>query len=347
MADQAQKAGDNVIKIQAGGKAARHGDSIAEARELALDVFRANFFDLFGVAKDMARSRAEEVTEKFLKKLQDEHEIGLKQAQEPDFQHALFSIQKEYALYGDRALGELLVDLLVDRTKHPSRSVLQIVLNEALAVAPRLAPDQIAALSLIFLFKYTINRGIIDHRTLWEYLDRYIAPFAPFIGLKAAGFQHLEYSGCGTMGLGSVDLAEVFRRSYGGLFSEGFDNAKREAKRLSLAKSHAIFMPCLNDATRLQVRAMTEEVIRTECTRLGIKGDDVLKLVALHNETLMVPDEVREHVSKERDYMRSLFEVWKGSKMNRFTLSSVGIAIGHANVKKNLGEFTDLSIWIN
>ena len=48
-----------------------------------------------------------------------------------------------------------------------------------------------------------------------------------------------------------------------------------------------------------------------------------------------------------RPYMASMIDVWENSLMKNFTLTSVGIAIGHANVKKNLGEFTDLSIWIN
>jgi hypothetical protein len=45
--------------------------------------------------------------------------------------------------------------------------------------------------------------------------------------------------------------------------------------------------------------------------------------------------------------MDRVSEIWSGSSMKNFTLTSVGISIGHANIKKNLGEFTDLSIWIN
>ncbi len=347
MADQTQKAGDNSTNIQARSITVHQGVSVAEVRQLALDVFRANFFELAGEAKDIARRRAEEITEDFLKKLQEQHAAGLQQAQEPDFQHALFTAQKEYARCGDKALGDLLVDLLVDRTKQPSRSILQIVLNESLVVAPKLTPDQLAALSLIFLSKYTINHGIRNHQTLWEYLDRHVAPFAPLISPKAACYQHLEYSGCGTVGIGSVDLAEIFRRNYGGLFSKGFASSQREAKQLSIPESHSIFTLCLNDSSRLQVNGLTEDVIRSECARLGISVDDVSKLVALHNETLMTPDEVRQNVTKARDYMQGVFDVWKDSNMSHFTLTSVGISIGHANVKKNLGEFTDLSIWIN
>ena len=347
MSDQTQKAGHSSTNIQAGSITVHQGLSVTEVRQLALDVFRANFFDLAGDAKNIARQRAEEVTEAFLKQLQQQHAEGLRQAQEPDFQHALFTVQKEYARCGDKDLGDLLVDLLVDRTKHESRSILQIVLNESLSVAPKLTPDQLAALSLIFLFKYTVNHGIRNHQTLWDYLDRYIAPFADAITDKVACYQHLEYSGCGTVGLGTVDLAEVFKRQYGALFSKGFDEAQFQGKQLTVPLSHRIFLPCVNDSTRRQVNGINEEVIRSECKRLELSDDDTNKLVGLHNETLMNADEIKQKIIDARPYMSRVFEIWTTSSMSRFTLTSVGIAIGHANVKKNIGEFTDLSIWIN
>jgi hypothetical protein len=41
------------------------------------------------------------------------------------------------------------------------------------------------------------------------------------------------------------------------------------------------------------------------------------------------------------------FDTWDGSEMNQFTLTSVGIAIAHANIKRLVGEFANLSMWIN
>lgn len=53
----------------------------------------------------------------------------------------LFSAQKEHARIGDEDLGDLLVQLLVDRTKVRDRNLVQIALNESLEVAPKLTPD--------------------------------------------------------------------------------------------------------------------------------------------------------------------------------------------------------------
>jgi hypothetical protein len=197
------------------------------------------------------------------------------------------------------------------------------------------------------LFRYSILQGVANQQAFWEYLDRFVSPFAHLLSSKAPCYQHLEYSGCGTVGLGTVALAEVLRKNYGGLFSKGFETAQLTAKQLSIPDSHPLLTTCLNDISRRQVGALNEEVIQSEGVRLALFADDIPKLISLHKETMMNHAEVEECVVRARAYMRSVFDVWKSSGMSHFTLTSVGIAIGHANVKKNVGEFTDLSIWIN
>jgi len=348
MKDQTQKGGDNSTNIQAGGSVTVHqGLTISEARQIALDVFRENYLALAGEAADVARKRAEEITEKFLKKLQEQHADGVTQAKEPDFQHAIFTVQKEFARCGDTKLGDLLVDLLVDRTRHVSRSILQIVLNESLVVAPKLTEDQLAALSLIFLFRYTIQEGALSHDSFYDYLDRYVFPFSGLIHKKDACYQHLEYSGCGAVGVGSRKLIEIFLKNYAGLFSNGFDESQFQAKEISISLTHPIFVRCLNDNKKWQINAINEDDIKKISTEHQIGSGDVPKLLDLRKKSLMNSEQVKKLISNGRPYMENIFDVWNGSNMKRFTLTSVGIAIGHANVKKNLGEFTDLSIWIN
>jgi len=62
---------------------------------------------------------------------------------------------------------------------------------------------------------------------------------------------------------------------------------------------------------------------------------------------VMSQTEVKEKCTAIRSYMSGLFETWPGSLMTKFTLTSLGIAIGHANIKRLIGEFANLSIWIN
>lgn len=347
MSNQRQKAGDQSTNIQAASIVIHQGPSVAEVRELALDVFKSNFLVLSGIAKDLAGNRAEEITGKFLNQLQLRHPEGLSQSQNPDFQHALFTVQKEYARCGDKELGDLLVDLLVDRTKEPSRSILQIVLNEALAVASKLTHEHLVALSTVFLFRHTFLHGIRNHKDFWEYLDKHVAPLVPHLTPKIGCYQHLEYCGCGTGGLGSTNLAGIFYSTYGGLFSKGFDSAQVLAKQLEVADQSKIFTSCLNAPERQQVSAVNEGMIRSWAEKLKIGESDITKIVALYKESMMNQDEIKNFVVTNKEYMKRVFEVWDGSQMGHFTLTSVGIAIGHANLKKNLGEFTNLAIWVN
>jgi|SRR3990172_1082950 len=347
MSKQSQKSGDHSTNIQAQNVTITKGITVSEVRHIALDVFRSNFYSLAGEAADVARKRAEEITEHFLKQLQNQYSDGLRQAEQPDFQYALYTVQREYVRSGDKELGDLLVDILVDRTKHEDRSILQIVLNESLSVAPKLTTDQLAALSIIFIFRYTINRSLDSLVSLSSYLDLYVQPFVSLLTKKPACYQHLEYSGCGSIGIGSVDIAEPFRINYPGLFSGGFLVEGLAARGIAVSTESPLFMRCLHYSERLQVNAMNEQVLRDEASKLGIANIDTDKLVSLAKESLMNHEEVKQYLAQARPYMKTIIDVWENSPMKNFTLTSVGIAIGHANVKKNLGEFTDLSIWIN
>ena len=178
MSRQSQKGGDGSTNIQAEKLTVVQGLTYPEVRQVAIDVFKSNFYELAGEAKAIAAERAEQVTEDFLNKLQKENPEGFSKAQDPDFQHALFTVQKEYARTGDEDLGDLLVDLLVDRSKQENRNILQIVLNESLSVAPKLTDDQLAALAVAFFCRYTVNPGIGNHQMLAESFDKFIKPFS-------------------------------------------------------------------------------------------------------------------------------------------------------------------------
>jgi hypothetical protein len=340
---QNQQAGDNSTNVQAVQVVINQAPSYDDIKAIALDVFEQNFYQLGASARKIAAGRAAEVTDDFLTKLHEEHPAGFQHAEDPDFQYALFTVQKEYARCGDEELGKLLVDLLVDRAKQASRTVLQIVLNESLSVAPKLTSDQLAALSVIFVSRYTINSRVGDLATLGDYLDEYIKPFASLVAADNSCFQHLEYTGCGTAGVGSHPLGSFLIKTYGGVFSTGF-TAKELGGTLSI--DHPLIIPCLNDDRRFQVRARNEGELRERCVQNHVPSEATRRLVQLHVVHIPNDDEIEARVIKLRPYMKHLFEVWRESAMQRFNLTSVGIAIGHANVKKSTGSFTDLSIWI-
>lgn len=350
--DQNQDVGENATAVQAGNNATvkvihNHGLSYSEVRQVALDVFATNFYELAGTAKETARARAEEITEEFLKKLQQENPEGFRKAEEPDFQYGLFTIQKEYARTGDKELGDLLVDLLVDRSKQDERNILQIVLNESLSTAPKLTDEQLSALAIIFLFKYTQNFNIENHTSLGAYFDKHVFPFVDRLVKNPSCYQHLEFAGCGSIQIGEISLEEQLSHVYHGQFMKGFDVSEIETRGITIGLDKRFFIRCLNDPSKIQVNANSRERLEEILDIAQVGSEDRAKILELFNVGKMTKDEIRQLCINLRPYMQNVFDVWSDSSMKSFTLTSVGIAIGHANIKRLIGNFADLSIWIN
>lgn len=344
---QDQSVAEGGVALQAGGSinVINTGLTALEARAIALDVAKATFYELSGVARDTAASRVEEITNRVIERLENEYPTGLQKAQDPDFQYSLLTVQKEFARNGDTDLGGLLVDLLVDRSKQDQRDILQIVLNESLATAPKLTNSQLSALALIFLFRYTQNGGVGSHELFGKYLDLHALPFADKLPKSRASFQHLEFAGCGTALVGP-SLEELIGNSYQGLFLNGFSGEEVVARNLSVGLDPRFIVQCLNDSTKLQVNALNKQVLNEQIKDELLSPDDGAKLLSLFDERKMPHDQIRAKVIEIRGYMAQVFEGWSGD-MQSFTLTSVGMAIGHANIKRFTGEFAELEIWIN
>jgi hypothetical protein len=346
---QSQSVGSGGTAIQAGGAVSitSVGLSYGEVRDVALDVFRANFYQLAGVAAETAAARAQEVTEDFLSKLEKENPSGIGKANDPDFQYSLLTVQREYARCGDKELEALLVDLLVDRSKQDGRNILQIVLNESLTTAPKLTGSQLAALAIIFLLRYTQNFGVGNHASFGAYLDKHVSPFIAASASSDASYQHMEFTGCGSIGMLTASLESVLGQVYQGLFQNGFDASEISSRNISLGHDTRFFIPCFNDPTKLQVRANSKEILTKNFDAFGVAEADRAQVVQLFDATKMSDAQIRDKCVQIRPYMAELFERWTKSPMKQFTLTSVGMAIGHANIKRLVGEFSDLSIWIN
>lgn len=346
---QEQHVAEGSTAIQAGGNVniTYTGLTYSEVRAVALDVFKANFHKLAGIARETALARAEEITERFLSKLQNEYPRGLQKATDPDFQYVLFSAQRDYARSGDKDLGDLLVDLLVERSKCEQRGLLQIVLNEALNTVPKLTENQLAALAVIFTFRYSRFTHIVDHQSLGDFFDRYVLPFLDKLVTNMASYQHLEFTGCGKIEVTELSLESALAATYQGLFTHGFEKKEVAERGITIGLDSRFFIRCLNDPAKIQVNALAKEDLEAKLKAHSVSPEDSAKIMQLFDLGKINDDEVRALCIKIRPYMARLFDTWSNSPMKNFTLTSVGIAIAHANIQRYTGKFADLSIWIN
>lgn len=342
-----QKGEEGTTNYQAQNITVTNGVTYSQAREIAIDVFKANFLDMQEEAKEVAITRAEEITSKFISKLVEEHPEGLSRFNTPDLQYSLFDMQKQYAKCGDDNISDLLVELLVERTKENERTIKQIVLGESLKVLSSLTDEQINILSLVFVLRYTVQKNCTNIETLSDYLNEYIKPISENVRKSQISYRHLEYMSCGKIETGEIKIEEIFRRTYGGLFSKGFEISEIEKYSITMEKHGKYFTTCLRDKNKHQINALSIEVLEELFLKDDLSEQEINGLKSLYNSPIMNHQEIKEDLIERNSFMEHVIDLWNDSYMKKFGLTSVGIAIGHANMKKALGKFANLDIWLS
>ena len=345
---QKQEAGDSSTNLQGKNITINQGISYTDAREIALDVYKANFLELYQEAAELARERAEELTDDFLIKLKEENEAAVSEMSSPGMQSALYEAQKQYAKTGDKNLEGLLVDILVERASTPERNIHQIVLDESLTVASKLTTEQMDALTVNFLLSKTKNHTLNNLEAISKYIDTDIIPFLTELSDTSSCYEHLEYVGCGSlMGINRIHSIEhIFRLHYPGLFSKGFD-VERFVKEIgNVSDYNGLLMRCFHYPNLYQFTAIDTEVLNNISSERKLPDDVKSKMVTLFNSTLMNDNEIKDYLVKKRPELQTLFDLWKNSSISNFNLTTVGISIAHANYRRRTGVKLDLSIWI-
>lgn len=340
-----QESGNQSVNLQAAGNIVV-GVTYDDARQIALDVYKANACELAAEAKQAAIARAEELTDKFLGELKDKNPSAVSQAARPDFQIALLEAQKAYAKTGDQDLATVLIDLLVNRTKQETRSLREIVLAESLQVVPRLTMAQIHIISAIFVIRYTENQGVTKIEDLGPWFDRYVAPLLSSLGKADSLYRHLVYSGAATQELTSVNLAAVFKNIYAGVFTKGFDMTNMN----DLMDKYPNLSKCVQNACvegRKMLPPVTMGLLRKILEGIGVhEKSDIDRLVNAQKSDLLDDTGVLQKLIDIRKGFETLADVWDDSSLKSMTLTTVGIAIGHANFQRLSGDQAPLSIWI-
>lgn len=322
-----------------------YGVSYSDVKEIAMDVFKGNFYQLAKDAADIARDRAEELTDKFLKNLEETRPQATQQMKNPDMQYALFIAQREYARTGDRDLLDILVNVLVDRIELEERSLMQIVLNESLEVIPKLTNSQLDILSLVFLLRYTKRTNLRNIEDLKKYILNTVVPFMN-VPEGNSYYQHLEFTGCGSISVLDIKIESVYQENYQGLFSKGFTKEEFDRVLKNEVLSKPILLPCLHNKDLFQVSTLDDNQLKEFCLNAGASVELVEGIKQLQNSKIMTIEEIKDVCISLDPSINQLFNIWENTSLNMLTLTSVGIAIAYANIQRKIDDKYDLSIWI-
>jgi hypothetical protein len=342
---QQQEAGDNSANYQA-QTINQYGLSYRDTKEIAEDVVKVKFIEFQNIANQAAKERDEYITNSVLEKLQNSNPHLLEAFKEPSMQSALYSAQKGFVISGEKEVGDLLVDILVDRANQQERDLKQIVLDESLEVVPKLTLNQLDTLTLIFLLKYSSNKNINSLESFKSYLEVWLKPFTVNLSKESSCYQHLEYCNCGSISAASIRIEEIFMQTHKGLFCTGSTKEEFEHSYGDLLNFGDMLIPGLHKTNHLIVRAMNDEFLRTEASNQNLTEENIVKLKQFYDNTPMQPDEVKSYLETQGEFMKTLIASWNESKMKNMTLTTVGISIAQANFRKKTGITIDLSLWI-
>jgi hypothetical protein len=341
---QGQNAGDHSTNLQAKTiELHHHGITVTEARQIALDVFKANALELAGTARELFEARGREFIDRYLEELRRRKPEELGALCDPDMQYTLFEAQLGYARSGDKDLSDVLLDMLIDRAAERQRTLKQVVLSECISVVSRLTLEQLDMLSLIFFLRYAKHSAILTIGQFDDMFSHYILPFAPSVVTRPAPYQHLETLGC-ALEHSQYLLGDILRDSYPAIFCRGLTKEQVLAwdpEADGLIGTYLV--PCHHDGARLQL-ANADEISWSDNSILGLR---LRTLLNMQKQYMMDNAEIYRYLFSKSPSAESLLENWDNSLISHLRLTTRGIAIGPANVRRKTGQTFDLSEWIS
>lgn len=340
-----QESGDNSVNVQVGGDAS-FGISATEARQIALDVFKANFYEFSEKAAKKALERAEEITDEFVKKFYAEIPKLENKLEDPAIQNALFNTQKEYAKSGDQDLRDNLLDILVKRIESENQTLAQIVLDEAIIVIPKLTKDQINLLTLIFSTLLLNHHQVTNVIAFENFINNKVLVFLPDNALTYSFFTHLQFSGCSTLLTEAATykpITEILLNRYNGLLFKGFSELElaNEFPNETI-KVLPIIIRCLRNLTKLQFNAINVDVLKSV-----IESNNLIeieqKILNFNAKFAMTSAEVEDYLKQLNPKYSDLKSLWENDDFKSIKLTSVGLAIAIINYNRVTNSNIDLT----
>lgn len=345
--NQDQVGGESSTNYQAGQDIHIHGLTITEARAVALDVFRSNALELSGIARTVASARAEELTNEFLRKIETDMPERASKLADPDVQSVLFDAQKEFARSGEEDLKVALVELLAARSREGERNLRTLALNEAIVSAAKLTEAQRRSIAWIFYLRYTRDADSSDSDAYFAQVKMIAESLGVDIPSGRADYQHIEYVGAGSIGLTELSFGRGLLTGVEGLFTQGFDPAEVDAVVLERLQKNGLVVQAARNADHLRLDLVAAEELGAKLVEwnLTADGEEIKAIMSIGRLTdVEVADEAIA-IIPELSTLRSVWDAER-SAIRSVSLTSVGIAIGHAYWSRLTDIDVPLAVWL-
>jgi hypothetical protein len=351
MARQDQRVDGGGLAIQSGGDThysegltAQHMGEIVDAVARQLPVYAL-------MAEKIVSERLKDFKEEIIKRFEEDKTTKSTAFKDPDFQYLLHAAQHAHARSGENENRDVLIDLIAERSKVEARNRLALTINQAVEKASLLTKEELSVLSISFLFRYTARFGIKSIQELAAFLSEHAVPHLSHVPIARSSYQYLEALGCASIEMGEVDIRNVFSMCYPGVICAGFtrDNLidhLPEGKKDAFDATD-IVIPCLDDKSMLQFNALRKEDYDAKLIQFGLDPSEFSNAWNMFVNTVWDTDKISQKLSAFDPSISKIFQLWGETPLKNLTLTSVGMAIGHTNLRLVSGWSADLSIWIN
>ena len=263
---------------------------------------------------------------------------------DPALQFDFRKAEIEYAKKGTDELKSMLSNILITKIKNNSNELLDLVLSEAIEIAPKLLLKHIRTISLSFILTRTRWQNIASPNDFYELIKSYIIPLLPNISDKTSDYLHLSYTGVAELHDFSHTFLGGWNSNYAGLFSKGFLINHGDPIETIYQKCPGVFIKCFNDESKYQFAFLTiEDLVENLKGNLLESEIDICK--KLFKNTLMNEQEMKNLLLEKIPEIKQLFDYWE-KDISRLTVTSVGIVLSIQYLMQLFGIEYDYSNWI-
>ena len=315
MNEQTQKATGQAIAVQSGRDTTINQGVSREDMKLIIDDTIAAQLPIFAaMAREVVSARLDEFKESVIGRFEDAKATDRDAFKDPDFQYLLGRAEHAYARSGDTTVRETLVDLIAQRSKQKGRTRLALSLNEAVERAAVMTKNEFAELSLCYLLRYTQQNNVGNLDLFAKYFTATVCPLLPDVSEEESSYSYLESQSCASVTMMTVNLHDVWKSQYGGLFSKGMaiDQLKDAlpADKKTVLDGTAALMQCLNDSAKLQLKALNKDTFKKFIKTINIAlSDPEVDLDGIES-TMWSNDEMLKALAPTVPCIEELFRLW-------------------------------------
>lgn len=300
------------------------------------------------IAKAIVDERLEMFEKKILERFEAGQGTNTGAFADPDFQYLLGRAQHAYARSGDDATAEVLIDLIASRSVQKSRTRLTLSLNEAVERSAYLTENEFSEIAMCFALRYSVRNGISNIAELCAYLRTFAESLLPHISKEESSYSYIQAQACGHLeSLSRIDLHGIFTEHYGTLISLG---SSREDFKKTLGANFderypGLLKPSSLGQEKFQVKSLGRQDCLNVCKKFGIanKGDE---LWLLSTAGLLDEKQVVKIATQHFWGIKDLYAIWRDTPLGSLSLTSIGLAIGYAKIRRTCEFQADLGIWI-